>query len=251
MKNTLTLLLCLALSSNLFAQSDNWYFSLNLGGSWALGKFSENTPSDPRAGFAGRGFNLSLDANYPVSDNLALKGMVFLNNNPINRYWQLTQLVNQATQFIPISTQDQRYLSMTVNPWVYNGLLAGPVYTITFSKFLWDFQALVGMNVAYLPQQKLLYQNPSNNWLYIHHNLNTVNVSYGLLAGTAVRFPISDKIYLRLGIDYYNSRASLKYENIRVTQDGTITNIDHLNTGKYTVPIQNISSTIGFVYYLN
>jgi hypothetical protein len=251
MKNNLLLLLCLGLSSSLFGQSDNWYFSLNMGGSWPIGTFAGNTATDPNAGFASTGFSLSLDANYPLNDNHALKGMALLNNNPVNRYWQLTQLVSRMTKFFPISTQDQQYLSMTVNPWVYNGLLFGPVYTIPFDKILWDFQALGGLNVAYLPQQKLLYQNPANNWLYIHHNLNSVNVSYGLLAGTAVRFPVSDKIYLRLGIDFYYSRASLRYEELRVTKDATTTITEHLSAGNYSVPIENISGTIGLVYFLN
>jgi hypothetical protein len=251
MKYNFLFLLCFGLSTSLFGQSDSWYFSFNLGGSWPIGTFARNTVTDPNAGFAGRGFSLSVDASYPVGDNLALKGMVLLNNNPVNRYWQLTQLVNRMTKFIPISSQDQQFLSMTVNPWVWNGLMFGPNYTITFDKFLWDFQALGGLNVAYLPQQKLLYQNPANSWLFLYHNLNTVSVSYGLLGGTAVRFPVSDKIYLRIGIDYYHSQATLKFEELRVTKEGLTTTIDHLSTGRYSVPIENISGTIGFVYYLN
>lgn len=251
MKYTISLLLCLVLSSSLFGQSDNWFFSFNMGGSFPIGTFASSTPSNPNAGFAQRGFTLSLDANYPISENLSLKGMALLNNDPVNRFWQLTQQVNRMTQYFPITTQDQQYLSMTVNTWVWNGLLFGPNYTLTFDKFYWDFQALAGLNVAYLPQQKLLYQNPANNWLYIHHNLNSVNLSYGLLAGTAVRFPVSDKIHLRIGIDYYHSQATLKYEEIKVTKDASNSIIDHLNVGSYKVPIENISGTIGLVYYLN
>ena len=250
MKNILILLLCLGLSSKLFGQSDSLFFSFNLGGSWPIGTFARNTPSNPNAGFAGRGFTLSLDANYPISENMYLKGMVLLNNNPVNRYWELTQLVNRMTAFFPITTQDQQFLTLTTDSWVENGLLFGPNYTLTFEKFLWDFQALAGVNVAYLPQQKLLYQNPANNWLYIHQNKNSVNLSYGLLAGTAVRFPVADKLSMRVGIDFYYSQATLKYEEIKVTNNGSTSTVNHLKTGKYTVPIENISGTIGLVYYL-
>jgi len=251
MKNALLLLICLAMSTRLEAQADSWFFSLNLGSSWPLGAFAENTSTELKTGFAQRGFSLSLDANYLLRDNLALKGMVLLNNNPVDQYWMNTQLVTRMAQYFPIESSDQQFLSMTVNPWVYTGLLVGPVYTITFGKIFWDIQVLGGLNVTYLPQQKLLYQNPANNWLYLHHNLNSVNLSYGLLAGTAVRFPVSDKIYLRVGIDYYNSRASNSFEEIKVTKEGSTTRTDQLGTGNPVVPIQNISSTIGFVYYLN
>jgi hypothetical protein len=251
MKTILTTFLCLILYSNLFGQSDNWYFSLNLGGSLPVGEFAKNTTTDLKSGYAQRGFSLSLDANYTLSNNVSLKGMVLLNNNPVDRLGVFNQLVNRMTQYFPIETTDQAFLSMTVNPWVWNGILIGPVYTITLDKILWDFQVMGGLNVTYLPQQKLLYENPANNWFYLHHNLNTVNLSYGLLAGTAFRFPVSDKIYLRLGIDYYNTRASIKYEEIKVTTEGSTSHTDQLGAGTSVVPVENISATIGFVYYLN
>ena len=251
MKTTLVLLLCLISFSSVSGQSDNWYFSLSLGGSWPVGEFAKKTETNLNSGYAQKGFSLSIDANYPVSNKFSLKGTALLNNNPVNRLGEFNQLVDRMTHYFPIESQDQEFLSMTVNPWVWNGLLIGPVYTITFDKIFWDFQVLGGLNVTYLPQQKLLYNNPSNNWLYIQHNLNSINVSYGLLAGTAFRFPVSDKIYLRLGLDYYKTRASIKYEEIKVTNEGNTTHIDQLNAGTSVVPIENISGTIGFVYYLN
>jgi hypothetical protein len=251
MKTIIVSLLCLLLTSHLFGQPDGWYFSFNLGGSWPVGEFAGNTSGDLKSGYAQNGFSLSLDAVYPVSENISLKGMVFLNNNPVDKLAIYNQLVNRMVQYFPIEATDEQFITMTVNPWVWNGILAGPVYTITFKKLLWDFQVMGGLNVAYLPQQKLIYDNPGNNWHYIHQNLNSVNVSYGLMAGTAVRYPVSDKIYLRLGVDYYNSRASLKYEELRVINEGSTTVTEQLGAGTSVVPIENISGTIGFVYYLN
>jgi hypothetical protein len=251
MKTIIVSLLSVFLFSNVSGQSDGWYFSLNLGGSWPIGEFASNTSTDLKSGYAQNGFCLSLDATYPVSEKISLKGMVNLNNNPVDKLAVYNQLVDRMIQYFPIETTDQEFITMTVNPWVWNGILAGPVYTIPIKKIFWDFQVMGGLNVAYLPQQKLIYENPTNNWLYIHQNLNTINVSYGLLAGTAFRFPVSDKIYLRLGVDYYNSRATVKYEEIKVTNEGSTSHTDQLGAGTSVVPIENISATIGFVYYLN
>ena len=251
MKIIVLSVLCLLLFSNVFGQSDSWYFSLNLGGSWPVGEFANKTSTDLKSGFAQKGFSLSIDANYPVSNHISFKGLALLNNNPVNRLGIFNQLLYRMTQYFPIETTDQQYLSMTVNPWVWNGVLVGPVYTITLNKIFWDIQVLGGLNVSYLPQQKLIYENPANNWLYIHRNINTISFSYGLLMGTAFRFPVSDKIYLRVGLDYYNSRAQIRYEEIKVTNEGSSANIDRLKTGKSIIPVENISGTIGFVYYLN
>ena len=216
-----------------------------------MNEFANKSATDLKSGYAQKGFSLSLDANYSLSNKVTLKGMAFLNNNPVNRLGVYNQLVNRMKQYFTIDDADQQFLSMTVNPWVWNGILIGPVYTINFTKLSWDFQVLGGLNVTYLPQQKLLYENPANNWIFLHHNLNTIDSSYGLLAGTAFRFPVSDKVFLRLGIDYYNSRASVRYEEIKITKEGAVTHIDQLKEGTSVVPIENISGTIGLVYYLN
>lgn len=247
----LILILWLIIQSNAYCEPDNWNFSINLGGSWPVGEFANKSATDMKAGYAQKGFSFSIDASYPVSNYFSLKGTVFLNNNQVNRLGMYNQLVDRMEKYFSVTNQDQEFISLSVNPWVWNEILVGPLYTIAIGKAYWDFQILGGLNIAYLPQQKFLYQNPANNWLYLHHNLNSVSVSYGILGGTALRLPVSDKVYLRLGIDYYNSQATTRYEEIKVTNEGTVTHIDQLNKGKSNVPIQNISGTIGFVYYLN
>ncbi len=251
MRNIFLIFFFFLITTRLFGQSDQWYFSFNLGGSWPVGEFANKTSTDLKSGYAQKGFSLSLNADYAFNSKFAVKGMAFLNNNPVNRLGVYNQLVDRLKQYFPLTNEDLPYLSMSVNPWVWNGILIGPVYTINFTKLFWDFQVLGGLNITYLPQQKLLYENPANNWLYLHHNLNRINTSYGLLAGTAFRFPVSDKIYLRLGIDYYNSRASVKYEEIKLTKEGSVIQTDQLTKGTAIVPIENISGTLGFVYYLD
>jgi hypothetical protein len=107
------------------------------------------------------------------------------------------------------------------------------------------------LNVAYLPQQKLLYEKTVNNWFYLDRNTTSTSFSYGLLAGTAFRFPVSDRLNLRVGVDYYRSKASISYEQIRVTKQGETVVTEKLGNGSGSVPIETISGSIGFVYYLN
>ena len=134
---------------------------------------------------------------------------------------------------------------------MWNGLLAGTVYTINIDRIFLDFQVLGGLNVAYLPQQKLIYENPANNWFYLDRNTSTTSFSYGLLAGTALRFPVTDRLNLRAGIDYYRSRASTPYEQLRVSKQGATVVTEKLGNGSALVPIEMFSGSIGFVYYLN
>jgi len=224
-----------------------------MGGSMPLGTFKQTDINDQKSGYAKNGFALLVDATYPVSDHWGFKGMALMSTNPVDRSGLGTKLETRMQAFYPVIAEtDRQFLSLTVNSWMWNAVLGGPVFTINLDRIFWDFQVLGGMNVAYLPQQKLLFEKPANNWLYLDRNTSTINVSYGLLAGTAVRFPVTDRINLRVGIDYYRSQASVPYEQIRVTKLGTTEQTtEKLGSGSATVPIEMLSATIGFVYYLN
>ncbi len=252
MKKIVTFLIIIGLSISVYAQSDNWYFSLSMGGSLPVGSFSKTNIDDLESGFAKKGFVLLLDATYPLNEHWGIKGMAMLNTSPIDRSWLGTKLELRMNEVPIIVTDEQRtYLSLRVNSWMSNAIMAGPVYTISFDRIYWDFQLLGGLNVGYLPQQKLLYNNPSNNWFYLDRNTSTTSFSYGLQAGTALRFPVTDRLNLRVGIDYYQSQAKVPYEQIRVTKVGETVTTENLGQGSSTIPIQLLSGSIGFVYYLN
>jgi len=132
-----------------------------------------------------------------------------------------------------------------------NALLVGPVYTITLGRAYLDFQIEGGVNVTYLPQQKLQYNNPSNLWFYLDQNSNSTDVSWGVLAGTAFRFPVSPRLNLKVGLDYFRSTANLKYEQVQMAEQASPVMSQTLGSGSSTIPIQMVTGTIGFVYYLN
>lgn len=252
MKKIAALFMFIVLSISAYSQSDNWFFSFSMGGSWPMGTFKLTDIDNQESGYAKNGFATMLDATYPVSDHWGLKGMALLCTNPVDRSWLGTKLETRMQAFYPvIEESDREFLSLRVNSWMWNALLAGPVYTINFDRVFWDFQVLGGMNVTYLPQQKLLYEKPGNKWFYLDRNTSTINFSYGLLAGTAFRFPVTDRINLRVGIDYYRSKASIQYEQIRVSKPEATEITDKLGNGSADIPIEMLSGTIGFVYYLN
>ncbi len=250
MKNTLLLIVFLFLSSHLTAQPDNWYFSISMGGCWPVGSFANTNPAKTDAGFALKGFALNLDATYPLGTNWGLKGMVMLNNNPVDRNGMGTMMEYRMKKLVPFTEAERENLTLTVNSWMSNSLIFGPVFTLNFDRFAWDFQAMAGMNVTYLPNQKLLFKNTVNNWEYLQHNTNSVNVSYGLLAGSALRMKVTEKINLKLAMDIQYSRSKTNYEELKTTKLNNTTTTEQLNSGSTVVPKEAVIGSIGFVYYL-
>ena len=250
MRKNILLLFFTVLSFSLRGQESKWFFSLNMGETLPLGAFAEDQSAELNEGFAGNGFSLSLESNYAINYSFGLKGITLLNTNSVNRLPLWTKLVDRMNQHFPIETEDQEFLSMTINPWLNNSIMAGPEYTFTFKNIKLDFYALGGFNVVHLPRATFTYQNPGNNWIYVHHGLNSTDFSYGLMAGTALRIPMSERFDFSISVNYFQSHASGRYEELRITDNGSSFVTEQLLTGSTSVPIKLVSASLGFVYNL-
>ncbi len=239
----------LLLSGPLLAQTDNWYFSLSMGGCWPTGTFAGNNPAKTDAGFATRGFALNLDATYPLGTNWGLKGMVMLNNNSVDRNGLGTMMESRMKKLVPFSETERDNLTLTVNSWMSNSIVFGPVFSLNFDKLSWDFQVMAGMNITYLPDQKLLFKPSAGTWEYLQHNTNSTNVSLDLLAGTALRFKVNEKVQLKMALDYQHSSPKNSYEELKTTNLNSTTTVDKLAGGSTHVTKQVVIGSVGFVYY--
>ncbi len=250
MRNLLLVCALMFMSIPLSAQPDNWYFSISMGGCIPSGSFAGTNPAKPDAGFALKGFALNLDATYPLSNHWGLKGMVMLNNNPVDRNGMGTMMEGRMKKLVPFTEAERDNLTLTVNSWMSNSLVFGPVFSINFDRFAWDFQALAGMNVTYLPNQKLLYKPSSGSWEYLQHNTNNIHISLDLLAGSAVRFKVTDKLQLKVALDYQQSKSKNSFEEIQTTKVNGSSLVENLNNGSTVVTKQVMIGSVGFVYYL-
>ena len=167
MTNKIFLFFLLLLSLKLSGQENQWYFSLNMGKSIPLGAFSQNSLDQLNTGFASNGFMLSLESNYSFNGRFSLKGMALLNTNTVNRLPLFTNLNDHLKKTISIDITDQKFLSLTENPWVTNGLLVGPAYTITFNKLKWDLYGTGGF-ISYLSACTSIYLSESLQQLGLH-----------------------------------------------------------------------------------
>ena len=223
--------------------------------SWPISPYNQTKTDDKSSGYAQQGFSILLDATYPVSNHWGFKGLVLINTNSLTKD-KLGQMLQNRTNS-NVSVTDPSKFSFTTNDWMQNAFLVGPVFTVDLGRLYWDLHLMGGMNLTYLPQQKLLYNaydtdptNP-NRWYYQDKNTTSTDLSWGVLGGTDFRFPISERLNLKVGVDYYLSSARIKYEQTRVSQQADAVITETLGTGNNLIPIKMITSTIGFVYYLN
>ena len=236
---------------NASGQNENWSFSLSMGGAIPVNTFKENAPDNNKAGHAENGFNMTLESDYQLQDNLSLTGMLYLGNNPVNRDGVGTKLENMFRENYTITTSERDYLKLNANPWLWGSVMTGPRYSINFNTVSWDFQALAGVNINFLPNQQLIYDNPNNNWFYINHAINRNNLAFAWLAGTALRFAVTPRTNLKIGVSYFRSAAKISREEKEV-EKGTGTNLNQTLIGQEDnhYKLATLNATFGFVYYL-
>jgi hypothetical protein len=242
------LLALVFLSLNISGQESKWFFSLNMGRSISMGAFAKDNSQE--AGFAQNGFTLSLESNYLLNENLSLKGTALLNTSNINRSSLWTNLYNHMDRLFPVEVKNREFISLLVNPWVTNSVLVGPNYSITYNSLKLDFFAIGGLSAIDLPQIKLVYQNPVNNWTYANRNINSRDFNYGFSTGTSLRCPVSERFDFRIGLSYFYTKCVEKFEEVRITKTETSTVVEQLSTSQATVPVSIFSATVGLVYYL-
>lgn len=250
MRQILYSIVLLFVTLSVSAQPESWYISISMGGCLPLGSFANANPSTGDNGFATKGFAFNLDATYPLNSHWGIKGLVMLTSNPVDRNGIGTLMESRMKKQVSFSEAERNNLTLSVNSWMSNSIVLGPVYSLNFNKVSVDFQLMAGMHVAYLPNQSLMFSNPDNDWDYQQRNTNPINISLDLLAGTAVRFPITDKVHLKVAVDYQKSKIKNSYEELRMNYLGTTYSVDYLGNGSNTLAKDIVTGTVGFVFYL-
>lgn len=250
MKKILIIVTITLFASPSFSQYNDWYISLSMGGAWPVGDYSLSDPSLDGIGFAKTGFTLNVDATYAITPSFGVKGMFFFGTNLVNQAAVNTKLENKLFEFFDPSEINSEFLLFNVDYWLWGSVLFGPKYTIGFKKFYLDFHVMGGPNITDLPKQSLIYDDLDNDWFYNDQGTKRTDFSMAWLAGSDIRFAVSEKINLKLGVSYFYTKATLKTEQLKVNKE-IGNDIEQLGSSTSKIPISTINATIGFVYMLD
>ncbi|MEN8230368.1 MAG: hypothetical protein ABFS38_19555 [Bacteroidota bacterium] len=143
--------------------------------------------------YFGIGGSFSFGSNYAVRDSL-LKDMT-------------TYVVDNASSIIDIP-EDAEILYGS-GFWNYINLFIGPHFSIRASQRLYfDFRGLAGITILKTPDQELRI-NYTGTQIYSHSSRNKLAV--GFTAGGGLRYTLNSNISLKLGADFFQSRAKFEY----------------------------------------
>lgn len=204
----ITWILLLFTSLPVFAQQN--FASISFGASMPLGDYGATTDL-ATSGYAKTGGAIKFDAGYFPGSYFGIGGSFSFGSNYAIRDSLLKDMImyieENASSIIDIPEDaDILYGS---GFWNYISIFLGPHFAIRASqKLYFDFRALAGMSIVRPPDQELsIIFDGTDIFSQVSHN----KLSFGFTAGTGLRYNLNSDIALKLGVDFFQSRARFDY----------------------------------------
>ncbi len=191
-------------------QGQQNYASISFGVSLPQGNYSATEGLD-NSGYARTGGAIKFDAAFFPVSYAGIGGSFSFGSNFAYRDSLLQDMIRyieeNASSVIDIP-EDAEVLYGS-GFWNYINLFVGPNFSVRPSQRLYfDVRALAGGTILRAPDQELrinfdgteIFSQTSNNKL-----------AFGFTAGAAMRFMLNSNLALRLGVDYFQSRARFEY----------------------------------------
>jgi hypothetical protein len=187
------------------------FVSISFGTSLPLGNYGSTGSLDIN-GFASPGGVIKFDAGYYPVTYLGFGATFSFGSNYAVRDSILSSMVRyiEANSVILQQIPDDAEIIYATSFWNHIDLLVGPVFSVRLSKRLYlDFRALFGPTVFRPPGEELRILFDDSE---LRSSLASNLLLFGVNGGTGLRIKLNDAISLKLGAEYYRSRARFPYE---------------------------------------
>ncbi len=200
-------LICLAIIPVVAQQN---FASISFGAAIPLGDYS-SIGDLATGGYARTGGAIRFDAGYFPFTYFGIGGSFAFGSN----YALRDSLLNDMSSYIEKnasslpdipSDADIRY---GTGFWNYINLFLGPHFSIRASqKLYFDFRGLAGISIIRPPDQELsiIYTDTE-----IFSRISKTKVAFGFTGGAGLRYTLNSNISLKLGADFFQSRARYNY----------------------------------------
>jgi hypothetical protein len=213
------------------------YFGFFGGVSTPQSDFAQSNYDNNKAGFAKKGLNYGLDGAYYFYKNFAIgASATYQDNGELN----FADVTNLAQGYTSSFTSDNSSVTATGRYQSVN-ILLGPQYSYAFGKFILDLRASAGIMKFYsTPNTQISVVGATDQTKdFFQRGASATVFAYG--ANAALRFKLSDNVFLTLHGAYINSQGP------SIKTDDRTTTIGRLVTRQ---PITELQTTIGLSFGL-
>jgi len=214
-----------------------WIFGVTSGLSTPFGNYVKTDYDDPKSGFTKSGSDFGVTATYFLNKNFGISALVSYHKYAFNGVQNMANGLKESFDV------DSVYLETNGDNHTLN-ILVGPYYSLPIGKKLSvDLRVLVGYVNASLEGNNVILTDGGVTDPEFYQKPATAS-TFGLQAGTALRYNISSSFAVMLNADYFYSKPNF-----------TIDNVNRLNNAgrkidSYNQPITGINTNITLVYLL-
>jgi len=191
-------------------QAQQSYASISFGAVLPQGNYASTDGLDD-SGYARTGGAIKFDAAYFPVSYVGIGGSFAFGSNFAQRDSLLQDMILyiEETASSIIEIPEDADILYGSGFWNYINLFVGPNFSVRPSQRLYfDIRALAGGTILRAPDQELRI-NFDGNEIYSRTSRN--KLAFGFTAGAAMRYKLSSDLALRLGVDYFQSRARFEY----------------------------------------
>lgn len=186
------------------------FASISFGASLPLGEYGM-TGDLAVSGYARTGAAIKFDAGYFPVSYFGIGGSFSFGSNFAIRDSLLQDMTlhieENATSVIDIP--DDAEVQYGAGFWNYINLFMGPHFSIRASQRLYfDFRGVAGITVLRPPDQELSIVFGGTE---IYSRTSKTKLTFGFMTGGGIRYKLNNNLALKLGIDYFQSRARFDY----------------------------------------
>jgi len=191
------------------AQQD--FVSISFGTSIPLGSY-RSTGSLNAGGYAGTGGVIKFDAGYFPESYLGFGGTFSFGTNFALRDSLLADMIRyiEENSTTLLNIPDDAEIIYGSGFWNHIDLLIGPHYSIRLSQKLYlDFRILLGPGILRPPDEDLKIRFDDTE---VKSIVNNNILILGAIGGAGLRIRLNQAISLKMGTEYYRTRARFPYE---------------------------------------
>jgi len=211
MKRVKWILAALLVFAAISAWGQQSFASISFGASLPQGPYG-STGDLSSSGYARPGGAIKFDAAYFPVSYIGIGGSFSFGSNFANRDSLLQDIVlyieENASSVIDIPEDAEIIYGSGF--WNYINLFIGPNFSVRPSQRIYiDMRVLAGGTILRAPEQELRINFDGTE---IYNRTSGNKLAFGFTAGAGLRFMLRSELALRVGVDYFQSRAKFDYK---------------------------------------
>jgi hypothetical protein len=222
--------------------------SVSMGYVIPLGKLRSTNTGTENAGYSDPGFNLIVDCDYPLNDQLSLSGRVYFGTTTIDQSSYMKKMNLDIGSYLT----DNASTHYDIGYWVWTAPMVGAKFSYPLKgyKQAWlEGGIYTGINFSQIPDQNMLVVDSVNSRVVITENKESLDFSLPIMIDAGIRMKINSQMQVNIKAGYFQTWTKYTHWSYWGYENGSEIEGTIKETAQ-KIPVKTLNFSIGLVYSL-